>query len=159
MIAIAAIVGLFVALWGVQTIIGKSVNAADRAVRRKSHQAGRAEMTQRLSFTAPLSPAQLAEQIVTTVNAYPQAPAAVPGLFLLQRSESLIAFAVGSKLNGTMVRARVDLEATQAGCRGTFGVEDWTENGATVIGKDKVSLMRERVGQAVQAAGGSVSSE
>lgn len=155
-IGLVIFIGAIAALWALNKAVGKTTNAASRAVFRKSYDAGRAQMKRSMSFSAPTSVEALADRIVAVVNAHPQAPAVVGGLYLYQRSESLIVFALGSKVNPATFRARVDLRPTPTGASGSFRVVDWSESGATVIGRETVDRLITRISKAVHDLSGSV---
>ena len=142
------------ALWTIQTVIGKSVSAVDRTVRKKTHAAGRAEVATTLQISAPVPPAALVSEIVTRVNAHPAPPALVPGLYLKHQTDMLAQFAFGSRTHGDIFGAVVRLSATATGCAGSYEVLHWTESGADVSGKNAIAQMRSRIADAVGSLSG-----
>jgi hypothetical protein len=153
-VAIVIVIGAVAALYAVQTLIGKTTNAASRQVFKKTYRSGRSEISRTLAFSAPVAPKILEEKIVERVNAHASAPAVAGGLYLARRSPGLLVFEVGNKVN-TAMRARVDLQATASGCTGTFGVTNWKESGAVVMGHSQVGKLIDRIKLAVADAGGS----
>jgi hypothetical protein len=153
-IAIVIVIGAVAALWGVQTLIGKTTNAASRQVFKKTYRSGRSEIERTLTFAAPVAREVLEQRIVERVNAHTSAPAVAGGLYLAQRSPGLLVFEVGNKLN-TAMRARVDLQSTASGCNGSFAVTHWKESGAVVMGHSQVGKLIDRIKLAVQELAGS----
>jgi hypothetical protein len=94
LLGILLIGGLVFAIWAIQTVIGKSVSTVDRAIRKKTLVAGRAEVHAGLSITAPIPPDALIPRIVSTVNAHAAAPMLVGGLYLKHRTDTLVQFAL-----------------------------------------------------------------
>jgi hypothetical protein len=153
-VAILIVAGLAVGIWGLQTLVGKTVSTVDRAVRKKTLVAGRAEVNAGLSITAPVRSAVLVGQIISTVNAHASAPALVAGLYLKHQTETLAQFAFGSKTHGDAFGAVVRLSDVDAGCRGDYEILHWTESGADVQGKKEMTRLRGRIEDAVRAASG-----
>jgi hypothetical protein len=150
---IVVLVGAVVALYTVNKLIGKGINAADRAIRHKTFEKGRAEASAGLHVTVPVPPEQCIDAIVRTVNAHERAPVVVAGLYLRDRSRTEAVFAFGSKLEDSFA-AGVKLAATAEGASGGFEVLAWKESGADIHGRDEMSRLRSRVAEAVRGLGG-----
>ena len=163
MSGVAGLVGLIAAFvvgkWLLGKIVGATVgaaiNTADRAIRRPTHQKGRAEASTALQIAAPVPVTELLEAIITRVNAHAAAPAVVQGLYLADQSDAGLRFAYGSKAGGDSFLAGVDLEPSAAGSMGTFEVLTWKESGADIYGRDDMTRLRDRVADAVRSLGGS----
>lgn len=156
MLAVLIIVGAVVVLWGIQTVIDSAISGADRAVRRKTYDAGRREVLSTTTFTAPIASDELLEKIVTTVNAHASAPAVVGGLYLKARDTNSATFATGSKAGGDAFRAQVSVTRGDDGSRGTFEVLNWSESGAEVAGRSDAAKIRSRIETVVLGCGGSI---
>jgi hypothetical protein len=146
-------IGIVVAWYAVPRLIGKGINTADRAIRHKTYERGRAEAEAGLALTVPVPPAEAIDAIVRRVNAYEKAPAIVAGLYLKERSATEAIFGFGSKLQDAFV-ATVTLTATAEGASGGFKVLARVESGADIAGSDEMSRLRGRVAEAVRALGG-----
>ena len=149
------LVAMCIAVWAVQSGIGKAVDAVDKAVRPASFAAGAAEAHTALSIDAPAAPADLLARIVTSANPFPTPPAIVPGLYIKTRSNDLAQFGYGSTARGDLFDAAVRLRPTHTGCSGTYEILHWQESGADVLGRREMERLRGRVEGAVQAAHGS----
>lgn len=152
--AILIIVVAVAAIYGVQWLIGTTIQTADRTIRHKTLQDGRREAATGLEIKAPVPSADLLPRIVKTVNAHESSPALVVGLYLKSQDASQAAFAFGSKTHGDAFVATVDLADYGGGCRGEFEVLGWTESGADVQGKKEMTRLRTRIETAVRDVGG-----
>jgi hypothetical protein len=143
-----------VLLW--QKLMGKARAGATRAIARGSHRAGQALVREPVRFQVPVAPAEVAQAVVATVNAYAQPPALVPGLFLRENSVGRLRFVFGSKVNEVFV-ADVVLASAANGTTGRFDVVSWTESDGLVAHRAEIARLRDRVSAAVAGLGGDVS--
>jgi hypothetical protein len=158
MIAIALIVGVVIVLLLVQRALGKTINLADRAIRRKTYVSGRQEAGTALVISAPVIPSVLIAKIIEVVNAYESAPVVVAGLYLKDHTQSAAAFAFGNKTGGDHFVAQVKLRPTDQGSAGRFEVLRWRESGAEIYGRKEMVRLRERITDAATNLGGTATS-
>jgi len=150
-----AIVGIVAIISVVNKLVGRGINAADRAIRHKTYESGLAEASAQLQITVPVTPEHAIDAIVQKVNAYEVAPAVVAGLYLRGRTSTEAIFAFGSKLEDSFVAA-VELTPTSEGAVGYFEVLEWLESGADIYGREEMSRIRGRIAEAVRHIGGTV---
>ena len=140
--------------WVLMTVTNAARTKATRAVFRKSHRSGQAEVQRVTSFRAPLEPAQVLARVIRVVNAYEEPPRVVAGLFLAHRDESSALFAFGSKLGNSLTMGLVVEPTADGGTTGQLRCLTWSEADGLVSNVDQMQRVRDRLLSALADVGG-----
>jgi hypothetical protein len=134
-------------------LLGQLWDKGERKVLNKSYRAGSAEIRRALQFSAPVPRAQLQQGVIDALGLRTSAPFLWGNLYLKERTGDRVVIALGNKM-GTALRARVDFWETEGGAAGAFAVTDWQESGSSVIGRERVGPLIERISHAVAGLSG-----
>jgi hypothetical protein len=137
---------------------GRAINKGDQLVRGSTWKKSQLEANTGFSLWCPVAAGEALDAIVQSVNPYEKAPAVVDGTYLKRRTQSMLLFALGNKINGDRFVAVVEMTDSpdDGGSEGAFVVARWQAMGAELVGKDALKRLRGRIQNAVQDLGGEV---
>lgn len=155
-LGIGILVGVVTMFVLFQKAAGAATSKLNRSLRRGAHSEGQRLVKTSLNFKAPVPPDVALATISRSINAYPSAPAVMPGLYERKLDAETRAFIFGSKVQEVFTGILV-CQSSGSGTEGQYQIARWSEGDGIVGRRSEMMQVRERIEKAVRELGGECS--